>query len=65
MQQLETRNPQAFQMLSQARNNGANPQGFLKQLIGNSSPQDIQQVLQMGKQFGVPDNILSQIQNMK
>ena len=52
-------------MLSQARNNGANPQGFLKQLIGNSSPQDIQQVLQMGKQFGVPDNILSQIQNMK
>ena len=65
MSQLQARNPQAFQMINQARNSGTNPQQFLKQLIGNSSTQDIQQVLQMGKQFGVPDDVLSKIQNMK
>lgn len=65
MQQLQTRNPQAFQMISQAKNNGVNPQNFLKQMVNNSSPQEMQQVLQMGKQFGVPNEVLSQIQNMK
>lgn len=65
MQQLQTRNPQAFQIVNQAKNSGTDPQGFLKQLVNNSNPQDIQQVLQMGKQFGVPDDVLSKIQNMK
>lgn len=65
MQQLQTRNPQAFQMLNQARNSGTNPQQFLKQIMSNSNNQDIQQVLQMGRQFGIPDEVLTQIQNMK
>ena len=52
-------------MISQAKNNGVNPQNFLKQMVNNSSPQEMQQVLQMGKQFGVPNEVLSQIQNMK
>jgi hypothetical protein len=42
-----------------------NPQDIVKQMVGNSSPEQIQQVLQMGKQMGVPDNVLSQIQNIK
>lgn len=65
MQQLQTKNPQAFQLINQARNSGTDPQQFLKQIIGNSSPQDMQRVLQMGKQMGVPDDVLTQIQNMR
>ena len=65
MGQLQAQNPQAFQKVNQAINSGVNPQQFMKQVIGNVNPEQMQQVLQMGKQFGVPDEVLKQIQNMK
>lgn len=65
MGQLQSQNPQAFQTINQAINSGSQPQQIVKQLIGNISPQEMQQVLQMGKQFGVPDEVLNQVQNMK
>lgn len=65
MSQLQVQNPQAFQTINQAINSGSQPQQIVKQLIGNISPQEMQQLLQMGKQFGVPDEVLNQVQNMK
>lgn len=65
MGQLQAQNPQAFQEINQAINSGVNPQQFMKQVMGNATPQQMQQVLQMGKQFGVPDEVLQQVQNMK
>lgn len=65
MGQLQAQNPQAFQEINQAINSGVNPQQFMKQVIGNINPEQMQQVLQMGKQFGVPDEVLNQVQNMK
>ena len=65
MEQLQTKNPQAFQMINQAKNSGANPQQLIKQLVGNVNPQQMQQVLNQAKQMGVPDVILSQVQNIK
>lgn len=65
MQQLQVKNPQMFQTINQARNSGVNPQQLLKQIMGNSSNEQMQQVLSQAKQFGVPDNVLSQVQNMK
>lgn len=63
MQQLQSRNPQAFQEVNQAINSGINPQSFLKQVMGNISPQEMQNVMTQAKQFGVPNEVLQQIQN--
>lgn len=51
-------------MVNQMMNSGGNPQQLLHQLVGKSSPQQLQGIMQQAKQFGVPDNILSQLQNM-
>ena len=52
-------------MLNQMMHNGGNPQAMLKQLVGTANPQQLQGVIQQAKQYGVPDNVLSQLQNMK
>lgn len=65
MSQLQSKNPNGYSLLNQMMNNGGNPQAFLKQIIGNVDSNQLQRVLSQAKQFGVPDNILSQIQNMK
>lgn len=65
MNQLQTKNPQAYQTINQAINSGANPQEFMKQMMGNVNANDMQQILQMGQQLGVPDTVLQQVQNMK
>ena len=46
------------------QNNG-NPQGLVKQIFGNISSEQKQNLLNQMKQYGCPDNILSQLQNMK
>lgn len=38
---------------------------MLKQVMGNATPQQMQNIMQQAKQMGVPDNILSQMQNLK
>ena len=65
MQQVQSQNPQAFQVVNQAINSGANPMQFMKQVMGNVSPQQMQDIMMQAKQFGVPDEILQQIQNIK
>ena len=65
MGQLQSKNPQMFQMINQVMQKGSNPQDILKQMIGKSSPEQMQQVLTQAKGMGVPDDILSQIQNFK
>lgn len=65
MQQVQNQNPQAFQMVNQAINSGANPMQFMKQVMGNVSPQQMQDIMAQAKQFGVPDEVLQQIQNIK
>lgn len=65
MQQVQSQNPQAFQVVNQAINSGANPMQFMKQFIGNISPQQMQDIMTQAKQFGVPDEVLQQIQNIK
>lgn len=65
MNQLQGRNPQSYNMVSQMMRNGVNPQSMLKQMMGNVNPNQMQQVFTQAKILGVPDNILSQIQNFK
>jgi hypothetical protein len=64
MNQIQTKNPKGFQQISQAMRSNGNPQDLLRQYMSNSSPEQIQHVLQQAKRYGVPDNILSQMQNL-
>ena len=65
MGQLQTRNPQMVNQINQAMQNGTNPQSLMKQMMGNMDNNQIQNAMKQAKQFGVPDNILSQVQNIK
>lgn len=65
MNQLQGKNPQMFQIINQAQNNGVNPQNMLKQMMGGIDTQQMQNIMQQAKQMGCPDNILKQMQNMK
>ena len=53
------------QMINQARSSGTNPQDFLKQVMSNSSTQDVQNVLLQAQQMGVPESVLREVQNIK
>lgn len=65
MGQLQTKNPQMASQISQAMNNGVNPQFLMKQMMENVDNNQMQQIMTQAKQYGVPDNILQQMQNMK
>ena len=65
MGQLQSRNPQMANQIRQAMNSGVNPQALMKQMMGNMDNTQIQNALNQAKQFGVPDNILNQMQNMR
>ena len=65
MSKLQMQNPQQANQLKQMMNSGGNPQDILKQMIGNSNASQMEQILNIGKQMGVPDNVLNQVQNMK
>ena len=58
-------NPQQANQLKQMMSSGGNPQDILKQMIGNSNASQMEQILNLGKQMGIPDNILNQVQNLK
>ena len=53
-----------FQMITQAQNSGANPQDFMKQIMGKATPEQMQNVLNQAKNMGVPNEVLNQVQNM-
>jgi len=65
MNRLQSKNPQAFQMVNQAINNGGNPNAVLNQMLRNASPEQKQSLIQQARNYGCPDSVLKQIQNMK
>lgn len=52
-------------MISQAMQNNGDPQPMLKQMFSNASPEQRQNILTQARNFGAPDSILSQLQNMR
>lgn len=63
--QLRTKNPQMASQISNAMQNGANPQALMKQMMGNVDNNQMQSVLSQARSLGVPDKILQQIQNTR
>ena len=65
MNQLQNKNPQGFQMINKMMNSGGNPEAMVKQMFGNATPEQRQQILNQAKSYGAPSDILSKLQNMK
>ena len=63
MNQIRARNPQAFQMLEQARKNNNNPMELLKQVTQNYTPEQVNGLFERAKKFGIPDDVLEQTRN--
>jgi hypothetical protein len=45
--------------------NGTDPKNLIKQMMGSMDNSQIQQVMTQARNLGVPDNVLSQMQNIK
>ena len=61
MNQLKARNPQAVQIIEQAQKNKSNPEELFKQITKNYKPEQMEQIFNQAKQFGIPDEIINKI----
>lgn len=52
-----------YQMLNLVSKNQGNAMGLLKQVIGNYSPQQLQNYYSIAQQMGFPNEVLSEVQN--
>ena len=57
--------PKNFQVVQNLMQNKNNPQDLVNQIMGSISPEQKQNLLNQCKNYGMPENILSQLQNMK
>lgn len=57
------RNPQMFQMLEQAQKNQSNPMDMLKNVTKDYTPEQMNNLFEKAKQFGISDDVLKQTQN--
>ena len=65
MGMLQAKNPQMYQNISQAMNNGQNPQDLVKQVMSNMPKEQKEGIIKQVSSMGCPKEILSKIQNMK
>lgn len=64
MTKLQNMNPQGFQFIDQAMKNGGNPMGIWQQISSKMNPNQIQGLLNNAGQYGCPQNIINQFQNV-
>ena len=65
MMRLQKQNPQGYQMVNEAMQNNGNPQSIIQQMMSNATPEQKESLFKQARQYGVPNDILSKIQNMK
>ena len=65
MMRLQKQNPQGYQMVNEAMQNNGNPQSIIQQMMNNATPEQKESLFKQARQYGVPNDILSKIQNMK
>lgn len=65
MNRLQQKNPQGYQLISQAMQNNINPEAMLQQLLGNATAEQKENLFKQAKNYGVPTDVLTKIQNMK
>ena len=62
---MKVKMPKNFQVAQNLMQNKSNPQGLVKQIMGNISPEQKQALLNQCKAYGMPEELLSKLQNMK
>jgi len=50
-----------FQMINQAQKNQSNPQELFKEITKNYKPEQIENVFNRARQFGISDDIINQL----
>ena len=63
--EITKQKPQGFKTVNELAQNNGNPQAALQQLLGNFTPEQKEGLFKQAKQYGCPDKLLSQLQNMK
>lgn len=62
---MKAKNPQAFQMISQARQNQSNPMELFKQITSKNTPEQMDNFYRQVEQMGFPKEIVEQIKGVK
>lgn len=65
MSTLKNKLPKEFQQVSELMQSNANPQAIVQQMMSGATAEQKQALFKQCKNYGVPDSILSKIQNMK
>lgn len=60
-QRLRANNPQAFNQFNEWIKNNSNPTDLFKQITGNYTPQQMQMIKGIAKNFGIPDSTINQL----
>lgn len=65
MNQMKVKMPQNFQTINALMQGKNNPQDLVNQIFGSISPEQKQNLLNQCKSYGMPEHLLSKLQNMK
>lgn len=65
MNQLKMKQPQMFQLVEQARKNQSNPMEMFKDVTKNYTPEQMDNLINRARQFGIPEEVLQQVQSQK
>lgn len=65
MNQLKIKNPKGFQTVNALMQSNGNPQAIIQQMMSGATPEQKESLFKQAKSYGVPEDILSQIQNLK
>ena len=60
---MKAKNPQMFQQVESLRKSNGNPMDLFKQVTSKFTPEQMNQFYANAKQFGIPDDVISQVQN--
>ena len=60
---MRAKNPQMFQFLEQAQKNQSNPTELLKQVTNKYTPEQMTNLFNKAKQFGITDEQINEIKN--
>ena len=62
---MKVKMPKNFQVAQNLMQSNGNPEKIVNQIMGNMNSEQKQELLSKAKQYGCPDNILAQLQNIK
>lgn len=62
---MKVKMPQNFQTINALMQGKNNPQDLVNQIMGNITPEQKQNLLNQCKSYGMPEELLSKLQNMK